>query len=79
MHFISRAAPPGVSASAQGIYSSVAMGVVPGLAMLFAGRLYEVAGGGAFLAMSAMSAASIALSLRLARRWDGGLVVGIAR
>jgi PPP family 3-phenylpropionic acid transporter len=79
MHFINRAAPPGLSTSAQGIYSSVAMGIVPGIAMLVAGRLYEDAGGGAFLVMSAVSAAGFALSLRLLRRWDGGVVVGEGR
>jgi PPP family 3-phenylpropionic acid transporter len=67
MHFITRAAPPGLSARAQGIYSSVSMGVIPGLAMLVSGRLYQTLGGGAFLAMSALSALGFAMSLRLLR------------
>jgi PPP family 3-phenylpropionic acid transporter len=75
MHFINRAAPAGLSARAQGIYSSITMGVVPGLAMLVAGRLYEGLGGSAFLVTSVLSAAGAGLSVVLMRRWSGRVVV----
>ncbi len=68
MHFISRAAPPALSARAQGLYSSVTAGVVPGLAMLMAGKLYQDLGGTSFLVMSTVSGAAFALSLLLLKR-----------
>ncbi len=75
MHFITRAAPPELSARAQAFYSAVTMGLVPGMAMLGAGRLYEALGGGAFVVAAAMAAAGGALALALLRRWDGGMLV----
>ena len=74
MHFINRATPPGLSARAQGIYSSITMGVAPGLAMLVAGRLYEALGGHAFFVTSVLSAAGAGLSVLLMRRWHGGAI-----
>jgi PPP family 3-phenylpropionic acid transporter len=71
-HFIIRAVPPNLSARAQGIYSAITTGVVPGLAMLAAGRLYQTLGGYAFLVMSLFSAASWLLARRLHRDWQGG-------
>ncbi len=68
MHFISRAAPPTLSARAQSLYSSVTAGIVPGLAMLFAGKLYQGMGGGSFLIMSAVSAGALGLSLLLLKQ-----------
>ncbi|MFQ5775647.1 MAG: 3-phenylpropionate MFS transporter [Kiloniellaceae bacterium] len=68
MHFIARAAPPGLSATAQALYSAVSGGLAMGLAMLIAGRLYADLGGGAFTAMAALSAAGGLLALVLARR-----------
>lgn len=66
MHFIARAAPPGLSATAQSLYAAVSGGIAMGLAMLLAGRLYEALGGHAFLAMAGLSAAGtlVALALR---------------
>jgi PPP family 3-phenylpropionic acid transporter len=69
MHFIARAAPPGLGTTAQSLYSAVSGGVAMGLAMLLAGALYEVAGGQAFLAMTALSAIGFGLALVL-RRFD---------
>jgi PPP family 3-phenylpropionic acid transporter len=68
MHFIQRTAPPGLSARAQALYSSLTSGLASGVAMLFAGRLYEAFAGNAFLVMSALAAAGLALSLLLLRR-----------
>ena len=60
MHFVARNAPPGLSATAQGIYAS-ASGIAMGLAMIGAGGLFAVFGGKAFFAMAAISAAGVGL------------------
>jgi len=60
MHFVARNAPPGLSATAQGIYAS-ASGLAMGLAMIAAGGLFGAFGGHAFYAMAAISAVSTAL------------------
>lgn len=75
MHFITRAAPPGMSARAQALYSSMTIGLVAGLGMLAAGWLYQTLAGGAFLVMAGASAAGGAASLILLRRWSGGAIV----
>ncbi|HVI51387.1 MAG TPA: MFS transporter [Candidatus Sulfotelmatobacter sp.] len=67
MHFINRTAPPGLSGRAQGIYASVANGVVPGAAMLAAGRLYQGFGGLSFLGMTVVAAAGLAIAVKLKR------------
>ncbi len=67
MHFLARAAPPGLAATAQSLYSAVSGGIAMGLAMLLAGALYEAAAGQAFLAMAALSAAGLGLALVLWR------------
>ena len=71
MHFLARAAPPGLAATAQSLYSAVAGGIAMGLAMLLAGALYAAVAGQAFLAMAALSAAGLGFALLL-RRWDRG-------
>lgn len=76
MHFIVRAAPPGTSARAQAMYSSVAMGATLGLAMLASGRLYEAFGSGAFLASAALAAIGSGAAAVLARAWNGGRLAG---
>ncbi|MBK1668481.1 3-phenylpropionate MFS transporter [Rhodovibrio sodomensis] len=67
MHYIARSAPPGLQATAQGVYAGTSGGIVMGATMLGAGWLYDVTGGGAFLAMAAMSAAAGALAWPLLR------------
>lgn len=71
MYFIQRASPPGLSASAQSLYSAVGTGVVMGLALLLAGPLYGAFGGGAFAVMALFSAAGMAGVWVLGRRWKG--------
>jgi PPP family 3-phenylpropionic acid transporter len=71
MDFIARAAPPGLAATAQGLYSAVALGAVFGITMAFSGRLYADYAGGAFLAMAAMAAAGTAVAA-LVVRWSRG-------
>lgn len=61
MHFVARNAPPGLSATAQGIYAS-ASGLAMGLAMIGAGSLFAAFGGKAFFAMAAVSAAGTGLA-----------------
>ncbi len=67
MHFIARAAPPGLAATAQSLYSAVSGGIAMGLAMLLAGALYAAAAGQAFLAMAVLSAIGFGLALVLWR------------
>lgn len=71
MYFIQRASPPGLSASAQSLYSAVGMGVVMGFALLVAGPLYGALGGGAFALMALFSGAGMAGIWLLGRRWNG--------
>ncbi len=72
MHFIQQAVPTSLSARAQGLYSSVAIGLAMGVTMPASGWLYETLGRQAFLGMTLMSAACVLLVLLLARRWSGG-------
>ena len=67
MRFIQRAVPPERSATAQGLYSAVAMGAGMALATMAAGALYESAPARAFQAMAAMCALGGAGALALAR------------
>lgn len=68
MHFITAHAPPGLSARAQGLHSSVAFGLVPGLMTPLTGRLFETLGGGAFLVMALASTITFLAAWALARR-----------
>ncbi|MDO8605228.1 MAG: 3-phenylpropionate MFS transporter [Phaeospirillum sp.] len=71
MHFILRAVPHSLSARAQGVYAAIAVGLAPGLMTPWSGYLYERLGGGSFLAMAGLSAASAVLAWRLNRSWAG--------
>lgn len=75
MHFIQRAAPTGMTARAQALYASVAMGAAPGAMTLASGWLYATLGGGAFLVMAAMGLGAAVLAWRLGRAWAGGAVI----
>ena len=67
MLYLVRAIPPEHSASAQALYSGVAMGLVMGGATILSGALYDDVGTGAFYAMAAMSAGGLAGAALLAR------------
>jgi len=67
MTYLQRHIAPEISATAQGLYSSFAMAGATGLALVFAGPLYERFGGGAFWFMAALSACSLLLAGALAR------------
>ncbi len=56
IYFISRRVSPALSASAQGLYSAMVMGLALGLAMLLSGKLFALYGAGAYQAMAAMAA-----------------------
>jgi PPP family 3-phenylpropionic acid transporter len=77
MHYIARSAPPGLQATAQGVYAGTSGGIVMGATMLGAGWLYDLTAGGAFLAMAGMSALAglLAWPLLMAerRRPTGGI------
>lgn len=68
MHFIARAVPSALAGRAQGLFAALAVGLAPGLITPFSGRLYEAAGGGAFLAMAVLSALSAGFAWVLLRR-----------
>lgn len=67
IHFISRAVPPHLSATAQGLYAAFVMGIAFSIGLLSAGALYEAFGGGAFWVMAAMSACGTGLTAAAAR------------
>ena len=67
IHFISRAVPPHLSATAQSLYGGVVMGLGLGLLLLISGWLYEAHAGGAYHAMAACSLVGAALSALIAR------------
>lgn len=68
MHYMARAVPPGLTASAQSLYSALTGGIFLGGALILSGPLYAHAGGAAFLAMAAMSLAGGLAVLVLIRR-----------
>jgi PPP family 3-phenylpropionic acid transporter len=74
MHFIQRAVPETVSATAQGLYSAVVMGLMLALTMWATGALYGAFGGGAFLVMAGMSGAGLLVTFFLTRLWRGELL-----
>ena len=71
MHFIARAAPDGMSATAQSLHGAVGAGIAVGLVMAVAGVLYESFANGAYYFMAGIAAAAMVAALLLARRWDG--------
>ena len=74
IQFITRAIPPQLSATAQSVYSAVAVGGVFGLAMWASGGLYAAIGPAAFHVMTALSLIALAPALLLARRWNGSVL-----
>ena len=75
MHFIARAAPEEISATAQSLHGAVGAGIAVGLVMAFAGVLYENFANGAYLFMAGIAAASLLAALALAKTWDGRRLV----
>lgn len=71
MHYIQQAVPASLSASAQGLYASVTMGIVMGVVSLTVGPLYRTFAGTAYLAMAVLGAVGLIAALSLMKRWDG--------
>ena len=80
MHFIQRAVPESISATAQGLYSAVVMGLILAFVMSGSGALYALSPAVAFYAMAAMCAAGGLCAVMLKRAWGGGeLTLGAPR
>ena len=71
MHFIARAAPEEMSATAQSLHGAVGAGIAVGIVMAGAGWLYQTFANGAFFFMAGIAFASLLAALLLARVWDG--------
>jgi PPP family 3-phenylpropionic acid transporter len=71
MHFIQRAAPEGMSATAQGLFAALSMGLFMGFGAIAAGFLYAEWAGEAFYFMGVVSIGSTIAALMLLRLWDG--------
>ena len=74
MNFIQKAVPESISATAQGLYSAIAMGLVLAVVMSGAGALYAAWASGAFYAMAVLCAVGGCTAVLLARSWDGGSI-----
>jgi PPP family 3-phenylpropionic acid transporter len=71
MHFLTRAMPPDLAATGQGLLAAMAAGIMLGLATFAAGFLYEAFAARAYFAMAVLSALGGLAILALARRWNG--------
>jgi len=67
MHFMTRAVPLSISATAQVLYAALPLGIGFGLAMPLAGIAYQRFAGDAFFFMAALSAAGALMALLLGR------------
>jgi MFS transporter, PPP family, 3-phenylpropionic acid transporter len=67
IHFIARAVPPDLSATAQSLYGGVVMGLGLGFLLLVSGWLYEAHAGGAYHAMAACSLLGAMFAVMIAR------------
>jgi len=74
MHFIPRGIPQGLTATAQGLYSSIGISVAVAVATLALGPLYAALGGLIFIVMAGFCVLSAVLGYFLDRRWDGGVI-----
>ena len=71
MSFVSQAAPAGMSATAQSLYNTLAMGAAIAIAVPLSGIAYERFGDHSYLMMAAMSAAAGVCVWILSRWWNG--------
>ncbi len=70
--FVAKAAPPGASATAQGLIGAGAGGLAMAAATLGAAAAFPAFGGGVYWIGAALSALGLGAAWALARRWDGG-------
>ncbi|HZH28184.1 MAG TPA: 3-phenylpropionate MFS transporter [Azospirillaceae bacterium] len=78
MRFLAEAVPITHSATAQTLYSGLALGIGFGVLLALSGPLYEMAGGHAYLAMTALCAVAVVGAVLLARRWRPGETLVLA-
>jgi PPP family 3-phenylpropionic acid transporter len=78
MAFIQRAVPASGTALAQSVYYALGTGLAQAVIFQIAGVLYGAYGQRAFLGMFVVAAIGMGSLILLARRWNGGLVVGDA-
>ena len=68
IHFISRAVPPHLSATAQSLYGGVVMGLGLGLLLFVSGWLYAAHGGGAYHSIAVCALVGTMFAALIARR-----------
>ncbi|KAB7739015.1 MFS transporter [Parvibaculum sedimenti] len=72
IHFLARATPRSLAATAQSLYASLSAGVMMGAMTLAAGSLYQSFGPRAYLLSAAVGAVSFFGTLIIGARWSGG-------
>ena len=77
MHFIARAVPRRLQATAQGIYSALAAGILMSGLVACSGLVYQQLAGLAYLVMAAIAAISLCFAVYLRMRWPSGPVSGV--
>jgi len=74
MHFIARAVPHSLMATAQSIYAAITIGVFMAAGQFASGYLFADFGAFGYLLMTATSVVALGLSLLLSRLWDGAVL-----
>ncbi len=74
MHYIARAVPVELAATAQGIYAAFGGGVVMGLVMLASGGIYAELGAMAYLPMAGLGLIGLAAGVLLRRNWHANQI-----
>jgi MFS transporter, PPP family, 3-phenylpropionic acid transporter len=74
MHFIARAVPHNLLATAQSIYAAITIGVFMAAGQFASGYLYADHGAFGYFLMTATSMVALGLSLLLQRLWRGGVL-----
>ncbi|MGD9868166.1 MAG: MFS transporter [Hyphomicrobiales bacterium] len=77
VHFISRAVPGEVAATAQALYASITAGLAMGSAFTLAGLLYGSYGGLSYGAMAVIASVGLAAATVLMRLWNGGRILWV--
>ena len=77
MHFIARAVPRRLQATAQGIYSALAAGILMSGLIACSGPVYQHLAGQAYLVMAGIAAISLCFAVYLRMRWPSGPASGV--
>lgn len=78
IHFMSAAIPSSHAGTAQGLFATLT-GVMMGLAIIAAGPLYTVLGGGAYAVMTVPAVLSVVGGLLLSRYWTLDSIVAVSK